>query len=270
MEVDGVKLHYLSRGEGLPVVLLHGNGSMIQDWLISGLFDRLAKTHRVIAFDRPGFGYSDRPRSAIWTPEAQARLLAAAFEQLGIEAPIVVGHSFGTLVTLALALDHPHSVVRIMLLGGYYYPTVRLDAVLGSAPAIPMLGDVMRYTVSPIAGRLMEPAANRKLFEPAGVPQSWQDDYPVEMALRPSQIRAVAAEAALMVPAAARLSKRYEELSLPITIVAGQGDQIVDPVEQSERLHSELPASELLVEPLAGHMVHHTAAGAVYEAVISS
>jgi pimeloyl-ACP methyl ester carboxylesterase len=173
-------------------------------------------------------------------------------------------------VTLALALDHPDNFSRVVLLGGYYYPTARADAVLGSGPAIPLLGDIIRYTVSPIAGKLMEPAANRKLFEPAEVPQSWEDGYPAEMALRPSQIRAVAAEAALMVPAAARLSKRYRELPLPITIVAGEGDQIVDPIEQSHRLHRELPSSELLIEPLAGHMVHHTAAGAVQEAIISS
>jgi pimeloyl-ACP methyl ester carboxylesterase len=270
VDVGGVKLHYLSKGEGSPIVLLHGNGSMIQDWLISGLFDRLAKTHRVIAFDRTGFGYSDRPRSTIWTPEAQAELFAAAFKQLGLETPVVVGHSFGTLVTLALALNHPESVSRIVLLGGYYYPTARIDAVLGSGPAIPFVGDIMRYTVSPVVGKLMEPAANKKLFEPAEVPQAWKDDYPVDLALRPSQIRAVAAEAALMVPAAVRLSRRYNELSLPTTIVAGEGAQIVDPAEQSQRLHRELPASELLMEPLAGHMVHHSACGAVHEAIVSS
>jgi hypothetical protein len=61
--VDGVRLHYVERGKGEPLVLLHGNGSMIQDFDSSGLLDAAAKTYRVIAFDRPGFGYSDRPRS---------------------------------------------------------------------------------------------------------------------------------------------------------------------------------------------------------------
>ena len=63
--VDGVRLHYLERGTGSPLVLLHGNGSMIQDFESSGLIDLAAKTYRVIAFDRPGFGYSDRPRSTV-------------------------------------------------------------------------------------------------------------------------------------------------------------------------------------------------------------
>src|SRR4051812_40267633 len=69
IEVDGVRLHYLERGSGPALVLLHGNGVMAQDFQLSGLIDKLAQTHYVIAFDRPGFGYSDRPSSTDWTPE---------------------------------------------------------------------------------------------------------------------------------------------------------------------------------------------------------
>jgi alpha/beta hydrolase fold len=73
--VEGVRLHYVERGTGTALILLHGNGSMIQDFQCSGLIDLAAKKYRVIAFDRPGFGHSDRPRSTIWTPEAQADLI---------------------------------------------------------------------------------------------------------------------------------------------------------------------------------------------------
>ena len=59
--VDGVRLHYIEKGEGPPVVLLHGNVVTAEDFETSGVLDLLAKRHRVIAFDRPGFGYSDRP-----------------------------------------------------------------------------------------------------------------------------------------------------------------------------------------------------------------
>jgi hypothetical protein len=66
--VDGVRLHYVDRGTGPPLVLLHGNGVMLQDFLTSGVLDGAAQSHRVIAFDRPGYGYSARPRSTIWSP----------------------------------------------------------------------------------------------------------------------------------------------------------------------------------------------------------
>ena len=57
---------------------------MIEDFQSSGLIDRAAKKYRVIAFDRPGFGHSERPRSRIWTPAAQADLIAAALEEIGV------------------------------------------------------------------------------------------------------------------------------------------------------------------------------------------
>jgi pimeloyl-ACP methyl ester carboxylesterase len=269
VKVDGVSLHYLERGRGPTVVLLHGNGTMVEDWLTAGVFDELAKTHRVVAFDRPGFGHSERPRSRIWTPSEQAALLAAAVRELKLTNATVVGHSFGTLVTIALALDHPGLVNGIVLVGGYYYPSARADVLVAAPPAVPVVGDVLRYTVSPVLGGAMTPSLNKQLFGPAPVPENWLDQFPIEMTLRPSQIRAAAAEAALMVPAAAALSKRYNELKLPVTIVAGKGDRVVSTTAQSERLHVALGQSKLDAVDGAGHMVHHTGSHTVVDAIVS-
>lgn len=268
LTIEGVKLHYLERGKGRPLVLLHGNGSMIEDWIVSGLFDRLAETHRVIAFDRPGFGHSERPRSRVWTPTAQAALIAGALEDLDAKQALVVGHSFGTLVGVALALNHPEAVSELALLGGYFYPSVRGDVVFASPPAIPLVGDIMRYTISPLLGAALTPKVNEKIFRPAPVPAKWVEEFPMEMALRPSQIRAEAAEAAIMVPAAAALAGRLGELQLPVTIVAGRGDELVDIEDQSQRLSEALPHSRFLPIAGAGHMVHHTAPDAVIDSIL--
>jgi len=202
IEVDGVRLHYLAQGSGSPIVLLHGNGATVEDWTASGLFDRLTAKHRVIAFDRPGFGHSERPRTTIWTPKAQAALIAKAIEQLGIERPLVVGHSFGTLVTLALALDRPELARGIVLMGGYFYATPRADALFSAPAALPVVGDAMRYTISPLLARAISPVAAKKIFHPAEVSSKF-DAFPIELAFRPSQIRAEAAEAGMMIPAPA-------------------------------------------------------------------
>jgi hypothetical protein len=76
IECDGVRLHYIERGNAAApcVVLFRGNGTMLQDLILSGLPDRLARHHRVICFDRPGFGYSQRPRTRIWTAATQVDL----------------------------------------------------------------------------------------------------------------------------------------------------------------------------------------------------
>src|SRR6202166_2922825 len=107
LEVNGVRLHYVERGSGAPLVLLHGNGSMIQDFESSGLIDLAAKNYRVIVFDRPGFGHSDRPRSVVWTPAAQAELIKNALQRLGVSQTLVLGHSWGASVAVALALKYP-------------------------------------------------------------------------------------------------------------------------------------------------------------------
>ena len=125
-------------------MLLHGNQSLVADFEISGLFDLLARNHRVIAFDRPGFRHSERPREKVWTASAQAALIRKALALLGIDKPIIVGHSWGTLVALAHAVDHAAHTGALLLLSGYYFPTKRLDAVVAFLPAIPIIGDLLR------------------------------------------------------------------------------------------------------------------------------
>jgi pimeloyl-ACP methyl ester carboxylesterase len=255
--VDGVRLHYIESGTGPAIVLLHGNGTMARDFVLSGVFDLLCKDHRVIAFDRPGFGFSDRPRGRIWTPDAQASLFQKALQRLDVHRAVVVGHSWGTLVAVALALRDQPNIAGLVLLSGYYFPSVRDDLALMSWPAVPLLGDILRYTISPLLGRVMAPAAHRKMFAPSPVTERFAKEFPVELEVRPSQIRASAGEAALMIPGAAGLAKHHSELSLPVAIMAGRDDKIVDCDSQAGRLGTELPGSTLTKVPGAGHMIHH-------------
>jgi pimeloyl-ACP methyl ester carboxylesterase len=267
IEIDGVRLHYLDGGgSGEPLVLLHGNGSMIQDFESSGLVEMASQKYRVIVFDRPGFGHSARPRRTIWTPEAQARLIHRALKQIGVSQAKVLGHSWGASVALALASKHPEVVTGLILASGYYYPSARADVLLLSGPAVPLIGDILRHTVSPILGRLLWPLAMRKMFGPAKVPAKFQD-FPKEMALRPSQIRASAAETALMIPSAFALRGKYAGLKMPVVIVAGEEDRVIDIDKQSARLHREVDHSKFRRIANAGHMVHQTATARVMAAI---
>ena len=220
-EEDGVRLHYVERGSGAPLVLLHGNGSMIQDFESSGLVDLAAKNFRVIIIDRPGFGHSSRPRNVIWTPDAQAQLIKRALERMGVSQAIVLGHSWGASVAVALALIFPDLVRGLVLASGYYYPTVRPDVVALSTPAVPVVGDVLGHTLSPILSRLMWPLLMAKIFGPRSAPAKF-DQFPKEMALRPSQIRASAAESALMIPDAFHFQDKYSDLKMHVVIIAGE------------------------------------------------
>jgi pimeloyl-ACP methyl ester carboxylesterase len=266
VEVDGVRLHYIERGQGPALVLLHGNGVHSADFDKSGLMQRAAGRYRVIAFDRPGYGYSERPRNTVWTPENQARLLHHALQEIGVDSAIVVGHSWGTLPALSMGLEVPDFVRGLVLLSGYYYPSVRLDVPLLSSPAIPLLGDLMRYTISPLVSRLLWPGIRKAMFSPLRVPDRFRE-LPVWMLVRPKQLRASAAESALMVPSAMVLSRRYAELKVPATIIAGTRDRIVDFSHNAERLHERVPHSALQLEPGVGHMTHYAHPEKVLEAI---
>lgn len=267
VEVDGIRLHYIERGSGEPVVMLHGDGAMAQDFDISGVLDLAAQKYRAIAFDRPGYGYSERPRTTLWTPQAQARLFHRALKRLGVVQPIVLGHSWGALVAVAMGLDYPDDVKALVLLSGYYYPTPRMDVPLLSPPAIPVVGDLMRYTVSPLIGRLIWPLMKKRVFAPEPVPYEFDARFPVWMTLRPSQLRATAADIALMIPAVYAMRRRYHELTMPVAIMAGDSDMHADPHIHSERLHKELPHSSYHVTVGAGHMLHHVAKEEVVKAI---
>jgi pimeloyl-ACP methyl ester carboxylesterase len=265
--IGGVRLHYLDEGVGAPIVLVHGNGVTSEDFLTSGLFASLAAAHRVIAFDRPGFGYSDRPRTTVWTATAQARLLLQAIERIGATRPVLVGHSWGTTVAANMALEAPEAVSGLVLMSGYYRPTVRPDAALLAGPAMPLVGDLMRFTLSPLMARLMAPQILKTLFAPAPVSERFRSEYPISLSFRPSQLRASAAESGLMRREAARLTARLPALAVPTLIVGGEDDRLIDFAHQSKWLASRLAAAELLPIKGAGHMVHHTAPDEVAAAI---
>jgi pimeloyl-ACP methyl ester carboxylesterase len=266
VEVSGIGIHYVDQGEGEPLVLLHGDGSSIQDFESSGLIRLASKQFRVIAFDRPGFGHTARPPGKVWTPEAQAELFAAALAKLGISAAIVLGHSWGASVAVALALRDPRLVEALVLASGYYYPTARPGVLLLTLPALPLVGSIVRYSISPVVSRLMWPLMVRKLFSPQREPAKFRA-FPKEMTFRPSQVRAAAEESGIMIPAAYSASARYRELEMPVVLVAGEEDQFVDIEKQSARLHREVPQSAMHRVPKAGHMVHQTATGKLMDAI---
>jgi pimeloyl-ACP methyl ester carboxylesterase len=111
----------------------------------------------------------------------------------------------------------------------------------------------------------MWPLLLRKIFGPSPVPEKFKG-FPEEMAVRPSQIRASAAESALMIPSANTLQKQYRLLQMPVAIVAGAEDRLIES-EQSAHLHRDIPHSTLRSVPGTGHMVHQTATAEVMCAI---
>lgn len=269
MEVDGVRLHYFDIGQGSSVVLLHGNMVDATDYETSGLIERLVPHHRVIAFDRPGCGYSTRPGGTSWTAARQAALFRQALVRLGVRNPVLVGHSWGTLVALEMALQNQDDTAGLVVIAGYYVATLRPDVLLVAPAAAPLLGAALRNTVAPLFGWLTMPLLKRTVFAPGPITPRFERDYAPSMSLRPSQIQAIAADGAGMIAAALMLRWRYKSLRVPTTILAGEGDRVVFK-EKAEWLHRVIPGSTLQVMPGVGHMLHHVMPDLVVAAIRQS
>jgi len=148
VEVDGVRLHYVERGEGPPLLMLHGLGSMVEELALSPLFELAAARYRVIAVDRPGYGYSSRPRGRWWGPQAQAALFHRLLGELGIERPVLLGHSFGALVALALAAPHHLAADRPRDVAGHAAADVPSGAGAVVLPVLPGMDGAAAHTAA--------------------------------------------------------------------------------------------------------------------------
>jgi pimeloyl-ACP methyl ester carboxylesterase len=265
--VDGVRLHYVERGAGRALIMLHGMGSLLQDFT-SSVVDALAHDYRVVVFDRPGYGYSTRPRRRAWTPQDQARLIHMAATRLGLERPIVLGHSWGALVALAYALAYPYQTAAIVLLGGYLFPLPRRDLAMMGILRVPLLAPLLRATVAPAIARLVMPRLLRSvIFAPNPIPIRFRQEFPLELTYRSSQLRAASEEALMIRSAAAVLSRHYAGLRVPAIILAGVADRVVAPHAQSGRFYRTAPNAAIRLLPRTGHMIHHARPDAVCEAV---
>jgi pimeloyl-ACP methyl ester carboxylesterase len=230
--------------------------SWIDTLTISGLVDLLARNRRVICFDRPGFGHSQRTRSRLWTATAQADFFARVLAHLGVRNPVIFGHSWATLVAVALALRQDYPIRGLALASGYYFPTPRWDVWMMSGPAIPIVGDLLRYTIAPIISWAMLPGIFRKLFAPRSVPEPFKNEFPTSLTVRPKQLKAAAEESAFLIPVTAQFQSQYEAISCPVHIFHGRDDQVIEP-EQSRRLHKAIGQSVLHIINDGGHMITH-------------
>ncbi|WP_298011154.1 alpha/beta hydrolase [uncultured Aquabacterium sp.] len=271
VEVDGVRLHYTEHGDAAapPLVLLHGMGMMGQEMELSGLVERAAQQYHVFVFDRPGYGHSTRPSGRLYTPDEQARLFLQALTLLGVHRPVVLAHSWATLVAVAMAEQAPSELKGLVLVGGYYTPAPRFDVLINSLPAVPLLGPLMANTLSPLFSRAIWGPTMWRVFSPgdSAVRRDFNARYPKWMTLRPLSIQTAAAEAAMLIPASIQQRAQHRRMQVPVVLVAGEHDRLITSGWHSGRVNDRMPQSRLHIVPGAGHMVHHTAPDVVFDAV---
>ena len=239
--VGGARLRYVDKGEGPPVVLIHGFASSLNTW--DRVLPELAKTHRVIALDLKGFGWSDRPEGD-YSPAAEAALTLALLDKLGVKRAAFVGHSWGSSVTLALALAAPERVSRIALYDAWVYeeqlPTTFLMARADG------LGEML---FSLFYDQRPDERISLAFYDKSLVTEKLVED--VESALdRPGT--AAAALAAVRGQRFTEQQARYRTIEQPVLLLWGRED-VVTTLKFGERLSRDLPHARLVVYPQCGH-----------------
>jgi pimeloyl-ACP methyl ester carboxylesterase len=261
----GRSLRVLSAGEGRPVVLIHGALGTAEDMQIA-LFDRLSPRFRVLAPDRPGHGHSVRNRFEA-SPFRQAALIREGLAQLGVERPVVVTHSMGGPVALALARDWPDEVAGLVLISTAAYPELRpFEHFVLSPRAAPGAGPMMSRAAGATLDPVMLPMMQKYMFSPQAIPERWVREFPHALVRRPEQMTAEGEDFA-DIAALARLAASYRSIETPTVLLIGEQDRVVSPNLHSRALVHALPNARLQSFPELGHMVHHFAQDAVAEAV---
>lgn len=251
--VDGVRLHYVEKGAGRPIVVLHGDAGSSYDFILSPLLDKLAEKYHVLAFDRPGSGYSQRPSKNGWSPLVQARLIRGAVKQLGIERPVVAGHSRGGATMFAWAMEYPHDMAAGVGLAPAFLPgSISIYRFVD----IPLLSDLLFYLLLYPAERFGLTTITKHsmviAFSPDQMPPpEYLDQYASFMLLR-RHMKSAMSDQAFGGVMTERIAAQYPKMQIPFVIVNGASDYNV-PASWAKQAEQILPNAKAIIVPDTGH-----------------
>jgi pimeloyl-ACP methyl ester carboxylesterase len=243
-------------GAGPDVILIHGAMSCLDDMAIA-LFASLESAFRVTAFDRPGHGQNaDTSTGGPWK---QAEAVHASATALGLGRPVVVGHSFGAAVALAYALRYPDEIAGVVALSPIAIPEPRLEQLLFAPRAVPGPVGFLSHSIGRLYDPILLPFLWHAMFLPQLMPASFATNFPFALAGRQGQLLAEGRDAALMAPGVAWNVAGYASCKVPVHILAGDRDLVVNTAIHADGLAGMLPQARLTKLHGLGHMIHHFA-----------
>ena len=263
LTVNGAQLHVLVKGTGPDLVLIHGAGGNLRDFDLD-LIDRLTPDYRVIAFDRPGLGWSDPIPNGTDIP-TQARHLITAANQLGVKTPILLGHSFGGGVALAWAQQAPDTRAAVIVAGATMpFPG---DVAQWYHLTGGMFGPLVRPFITLLASPSRVEASLKETFAPNAVPPGYADHIGAGLTTRRKTLAQNGAQVLALKDNLAAMSQTYASLTLPVEILHGTADTTVRADIHAQPLAAILPNARLTLIEGAGHMLHHANPQAVVDAI---
>ena len=253
-QIGSGQVHYLQLGRGQrTVVLLHGFASLAQEIAAPFVED---ETMKFLAFDRPGYGFSDPlPEMGQRGPASQARWLADVLDSLAERHCVVVAHSMGAAPALWLAARRPDLVSRLLLLAPFCRPTRKLGGTMLQAAIQPGIGPLISGHLLPSLAPRIGPFFLRSALFPDPVPKHLEG-FPFHHAGRPVALRTMAEEYGGFLRDMDDFD-RANALRTRISIVFGTEDRVARPEWHLDWLSSLRIQADITMMPGVGHAPHH-------------
>ncbi|KRB67823.1 alpha/beta hydrolase [Noviherbaspirillum sp. Root189] len=258
VDVPGARLHVseTGNGKGPTLLLIHGLGGQMANFTY-GVVERLSAQYRVVTVDRPGSGYSVRDSATRADLSTQARAIAALIDKMQMGPTVVAGHSLGGALALTLALEHPKNVAGLALIAPLTHMPEGGEvpaAFKGLTIASPLLRKIVAWTLAlPVSIRGRDQIL-AQVFGPDAVPHDFATRGGGLLGLRPSHFLAASADLQALPAAMPSLMSRYAELRVPVGILYGREDRILDWKINGQAMVDKLPGTRLTLVS-GGHML---------------
>jgi pimeloyl-ACP methyl ester carboxylesterase len=254
VSVSGGELHLVESGQGRVIVMLHGLTGNLHNFTYA-MTEPLSKDFRVIAIDRPGCGHSTRDSNEQARLPEQARMIAEFLALEGIEDALIVGHSLGGAVALAMALDYPERIGGLALIAPLTGQQTKVpSAFKGISVADPVMRRLVAETLA-IPGAIMNGAhVASVIFGPDAVPKDFSKRGGGLLSVLPSAYYTAATDIHAVPLDLASQVARYNELKLPIGMIYGDDDGVLKPATHIAAIREVRPDMELQMLENTGHM----------------
>lgn len=275
IDIEGERIHYAEygngSGDGPPIVFVHGLCGQMRNFAYLPL-EALARKHRVILIDRPGSGYSTRGAHTPANIRTQANTVARLVAALGLEAPVLVGHSLGGAIALAVALDHPESVARLALIAPLTH--VQTDVPKAFRALVVRSARVRRFMARTLAtpfGLATSTPTLKAVFAPEAVPADFRTRGGALLSVRPQGFYNASMDLVAIEDSddLEQMERRYANLTVPVDVLFGRDDIVLDWMRHGDALRRRSKRVTLKLIH-GGHMLPVTAPATTCDWLLAS
>jgi pimeloyl-ACP methyl ester carboxylesterase len=245
-DVGGIKVHYQEKGEGTPLILIHGFAASTYTW--KDVFVPLSEKYRVIAVDLKGFGFTEKP-DGDYTRAKQAELVAGLMDNLKIEKAYLVGNSMGGEVALNVALRQPNRVISMVLVDSAGIQSVGRGSLVPAYLQIPYINRGLT-ALAMLSPSLVRSGLEKSYFDDTKVSDAEVDYYYQPLKTDDGQRATILARQQFNLDS---IEPRLDQITTPSLLIWGAEDEII-PLEAGRKMNSAIKGSELKVYEKCGHI----------------